>query len=99
MQWAREMGDVGWNGEGDEEIGRSRDGRSAGLCSEGIHRRWIGAVDLAARSANSRRSFARCGAWAPDLKVSMAWMEVVESEIMQGLGWKERASLRVCRRE
>ncbi len=38
-----------------------------------------------------RRRCAQWGEWAPDLKVRVAWIEVVESEMMHGEGWKVRA--------
>lgn len=62
----------GKKGEGEGEMGREREGRSAGLCSEGIQRTWMGEDRVERRREMERRIWARCGAWAPDLRVRAA---------------------------
>ena len=63
--------------------GRWREGKSAGLCSEGIQRRYVGACDLEMAVERRRRSLARRGWWAPDVREAAEKMDEVESEMRQ----------------
>jgi hypothetical protein len=83
-EWRRERGERGVKGDGSGEMGRLRDGRSAGLEEELVQRRYMGDVREEMRRANLRRILARLGEWAPDLKVRRVWMEEVESVMIQG---------------
>jgi len=92
------MGQEGEKGSGKGEMGSEREGRSAGFVEEEVQRRGRGEVRDFMRWAKLRRIFARSGEWAPDLKERRAWREEVESDMMQGAGWNERASWVVLKR-
>jgi hypothetical protein len=83
-EWRRERGERGVNGDRSGEMERLQDGRSVGLEEELVQRRYMGDVREEMRRVNLRRILARLGEWAPDLKVRRAWMEEVESVMMQG---------------
>lgn len=73
----------GGSGEGCEEMGRCREGKSAGLCSEATHNKYNVWLSCCSKDEILMRSLARMGFLGPTLRESTEAREEVESLMME----------------